>query len=233
MPPTQALFDLQGIDLEFDLRDARLEEIRRLLGDDRELRVMRHEAARLRAAAKAASAAQAELDQTVAGFTSHIEQVEAKLYGGHVTSSRELQDLQADVAMIKRQRGVEEEKLLVVLVDLEQAETGLKEATDLLAATQAAWDVDQASMIEERGALEREVADLRSQRASRAAKIPAPELALYERVRKRHAGRAVARLRNGACDSCRVALPTRQAQLVRTSPTPAPCPNCGLLLLPE
>ena len=41
MPPTQALFDLQGIDLELDLRDARLEEIRRLLGDDRELRVMR------------------------------------------------------------------------------------------------------------------------------------------------------------------------------------------------
>ena len=128
MPPTQALFDLQGIDLELDLRDSRLEEIRRLLGDDRELRVMRHEAARLRATVKASSAAQAELDQTVAGFTSHIEQVEAKLYGGHVTLSRELQDLQADAAMIKRQRGVEEEKLLVVLVDLEQAETGLKES---------------------------------------------------------------------------------------------------------
>ena len=156
MPPTQALFDLQGIDLDLDLRDSRLEEIRRLLGDDRELRVMRHEAARLRATVKASSAAQAELDQTVAGFTSHIEQVEAKLYGGHVTLSRELQDLQADAAMIKRQRGVEEDKLLVVLVDLEQAETGLKEARDRLAAAQAAWDADQASMTEERGALERE-----------------------------------------------------------------------------
>ena len=121
----------------------------------------------------------------------------------------------------------------MVLVDLEQAEAGLKEARDRLAAAQAAWDADQASMTEEDGALEREAADLRSQRASRTAKIPVPELALYERVRKRHAGRAVARLHNGACDACRVVLPTRQAQLVRTSPTPAPCPNCGLLLLPE
>jgi predicted nucleic acid-binding Zn-ribbon protein len=233
MPVTQALYDLQAVDIELDLRNARLAEIHRLLGDDSELKILRKEADRFQVAVRAAGADQADLDKVIAGFTTHMEEAEAKLYGGRVTISRELQDLQADVAMIKRQRGEEEDKLLVVLVALEEEEDGLKASSDRLSAAQSEWDVDQVSMTDERGALGTEVAELEVQRAAQAATVAAPDLSLYERVRKTHAGRAVARLRSGTCDSCRVALPSGQAMSVRTSSTPIPCPNCGLLLLAE
>ena len=49
------------------------------------------------------------IDTVVTGFDDKIKGVETKLYSGTVTLARELQDLQADVAMIKRQRTEQED----------------------------------------------------------------------------------------------------------------------------
>ena len=185
----------------------------------------------MRQALHDASVGQAELDAAIAGFDVKIAETESKLYGGKVTLARELTDLQADVNMINRQRREREDQLLAVLVALEQAQAGFDEVSQRLDATETAWAADQEAMAAEQGVLVNEVADLRAKRDAQAKGVSGAELALYAHVRKGHAGKAVARIRNGTCDSCRVALPTRQAASVRTSPTPVRCPSCGLILL--
>jgi predicted nucleic acid-binding Zn-ribbon protein len=233
MPSIKQLYDLQTVDLELDARSRRLADIAVRLGDESELMPLRAAATSSAKAVDEAASGQAELDLAITGFTAKIEAAEAKLYGGKVTLVRELQDLQADVDMIKRQRGDQEDKLLVMLERSELAQASLDKAAGILASAESSWQTDQASMAEEQKVLKTEVAEFQAERDKRAGGVPAPDLTTYEKVRKQHAGRAVARMRNDTCESCRVGLPNREVHSVKTSATPVRCPSCGLILLAD
>ena len=233
MSSVRQLLDLQATDLELAKRNERLGQIREQLGNEGELPTLRVRAGELGTAVEGIEARQSELDSAIADLSGRIAAVESKMYSGIVTSSRELTDLQADAAMIGRRRSESEDVLLGVLVELDAAQSELTETSERLERTETQWTEDQERIAEERTVLEAEVAVLGEKRAAQAATVPPPDLATYERVRKTHAGYAVAHLRNATCASCRVGVPNKVAQTVRTSASPVPCPSCGLLLLAD
>ena len=233
MADIRRLYDLQALDLTVDRDRQRLQVIAAALGDEGLLMPLRQKAAGLEAAEREAMAQQKELDQAVASIVQHIQQVEAKLYGGAVRNSRELSDLQADLGQLSRQRSQQEERLLEVLGKLEEMRSGLETDRATLREVESAWQREQADMATERDALNAELADLTTRRSTMIGRVPATELALYEQVRRGHSGKAVARIERGACEGCRVGLPTRQQQEARTSATPVRCPNCDLILFVE
>ncbi|MEE8519553.1 MAG: hypothetical protein V3S98_10555 [Dehalococcoidia bacterium] len=231
MPAVRELFDLQTVDLEIDARNTRLAEIETVLGDETLLLALRSRVAELKASLQKSTAEQNELDGVVATFTEKVDAAEARLYSGTVTNSRELEDLQADIAMIKRQREEQEEQLLVALDEVEGTQSELDGASSELGDSETSWQREQAAMSVEQATLSDELVRFKEDRDAGAAKVPPTELALYERVRKGHGGKAVARLRNNMCDSCRVGVPNKLAQDVRTAAIPQRCPSCGLILL--
>lgn len=233
MAAIKQLYDLQAVDLELDWRHTRLAEIGVALGDDSALKPVRAEVARRKTAAQKTTGDQTNLDAIIGGFEAKIAQAEAKLYSGTVTQSRELQDLQADIEMIKRQRGEQEDLLLAVLDEVDQAQKAYTDGAKVLAKREKVWLAQQEAMADEGAGLEAELPGLQSDRDTRTVGIPAPELALYEQVRKNHQGKAVAMLHGGTCDGCRMSIPNRQAQDARTSDKPVRCPNCGLILLAD
>jgi predicted nucleic acid-binding Zn-ribbon protein len=231
MPAVRELFDLQAVDNEIGVRDARLSEIETALGDDTPLAPLRTLVAELTTSLQKATASQNELDGIVTTFNEKVEAAETRLYSGTVTNSRELEGLQADIVMIKRQREEQEELLLMALDEVEGTQSKVNKASSKLEGDDDKWQQEQASMTAEQSRLTSELTAHKGDRDTRAGKVPPPELALYEQVRKAHAGKAVARMRNNSCESCRVEVPTKQAQLVRTATSPQRCPNCGLILL--
>ncbi len=233
MPEIRRLYELQGVDLALDGRNARLAEIKIALGDESSLVPLRNESRIAKAELDAAAAKQHDLDQIIGGFDARIADADAKLYSGVVKLARELQDLQADVDMLKRQRGEREDVLLVVLEEVDAAQARLKAGTAALTQAEETWNADQASMTEEQGTLQAEVVSLVSDRSARAAEITPADLALYEQVRKAHKGKVVAIMRGAMCQSCRVGIPTRQAQDARAAEKVVRCPSCGLILLAE
>jgi uncharacterized protein len=233
MAAKRQLYDLQTVDLELDWRHARLAEITAALGDDSALKPVRAEVARRKTVAQKSTGDQTNLDTIIGGFEEKIAAAETKLYGGTVTLARELQDLQADIDMIKRQRGEQEDLLLEVLDKVDEAQKSYDSGAKTLAKREAAWLTNQESMIEEHSVIEGELGGLQADRDARAAGVAAPELALYDSVRKAHQGKAVALMHGSMCDACRVGIPSRQAQDARNSDKPVRCPSCGLILLPE
>ena len=233
MPATRELVELQSVDNELGVRRARLEEIARLLGDDAALRALARQLHVHQGEMDLALSKQGELDDAIGGYSARVEAAEAKLYGGGVTSPRELQDLQADVNMLKRHRGEQEDALLVVLEEVDEARRKRDATAGSLESQTAAWKADQQSMTEEQARLEEEAFELELRREDLVALIPPTEVALYDQVRRSHPNHPVARMHNGACDACRVGVPTRMQIEVRAGSRPNRCPNCGRILLPE
>ena len=232
MPATRELLSLQSVDGELAVRHARLGEIAPLLGDDSELRALALRLASEQVEVDAALSRQQDLDAVIAGFTVRVDAAETRLYSGAVVNPRELQDLQADVNMLKRQRGHEEDALLEVMVELDTARGKRDASSSELESLKVSWAAEQQSLTAEQARLQAEVADLEGRRTNVVGRIPPPEVALYEHVRRNHP-HPVAQMHNNACNACRVGVPMRTAQEVRTSPAPVRCPNCGRILLPE
>ena len=233
MTATRELLELQTIDVELGKRSARLTEIAPLLGDDATLRALAKQAKETQARLDDALSRQKGLDDVIADYTAKIDAAEAKLYGGAVRNPRELQDLQADVAMLNRHRGEHEDTLIAVLDEVEEVGQTRTLLAERLELSTAEWRASQQSMTEEQARLRSESADLDSRRSGVVSRIPPPEVALYERARAKHPGHPVARLHSGICDACRVGVPNRMMMEVRAGAQPSVCPNCSRVLLPE
>jgi predicted nucleic acid-binding Zn-ribbon protein len=147
--------------------------------------------------------------------------------------ARELTDLQSEIDMLKRQRGEQEDLLLVVLDEVDAAQERFKIASAVLNEAKQTWDSDQASIIQEQGKLQAEIGTLTVDRAARVREVTPVDFALYEQVRKARKGKAIALLHGSTCDSCKVGIPNRQVQEARSSEKVVRCPNCGLILLME
>ena len=63
--------------------------------------------------------------------------------------------------------------------------------------------------------------------ADRTADIP---LGVYESLRTLKQGRAVARIEQGACQGCRISLPTHVVQRARGGTVLVHCPSCERIL---
>ena len=232
MPASRELLELQAVDGDLAVRNERLDEIAKRIGDDSALRALARRLKQEEAEVEEGLSRQRDLDAAVADLTEKVNAAEAKLYGGVVVNPRELRGLQADVEMIKRQRWNQEETLLEVMVGLDLS-TGNRDASaQQLEQMKRTWKAEQKSLVEEQERLRGETAALVERRGALVARVPPAETALYEQVRKSRP-QPVALMHNNTCGACRVGLPARTAQEVRSSPSPTRCPNCGRILLPE
>lgn len=234
MPTLQALYEIQAIDLDLAERRARVAAIRAQLGDDAALAALRARLAELGDSIHTLASQQKQYEDQTAALAARIANAEAQLYGGTVRNPRELQDLQADVAQLNRQRDDQEFHLLEVTEELDPLETQRQQTGERLASAEVQWREEQASLTAELAELEERIATLDARRAQQSVAIPPVELALYDRIRGRHPqGRGIAKVHNRMCESCRVGLPSQMAHDLRTSSVPIRCPSCGLILMLE
>lgn len=234
MPAFRQLFDLQTIDLEIEKHSTRLTELNTELGDRRSLDTVGVHVAKLTVAVDETIVRQRESEDTIASLTQRIDIVEARLYSGEVRNPRELEDLQEDIAQLGRQREEHEIKLLEILEDLEPRSAERNDISSRLKEAEDTWMVKQETLANEKAKIESELVAMGEQRHAAAEALPASELSLYETIRTRHPhGKGISRVHDSTCDTCRVGLPMRQVQELRTSSTPVRCPSCGLILSPE
>ena len=142
------LYRLQQIDSQLDRVRLRLGEIESTLNSN----------AAVQAAEQTSDEAEQALDGTrkvlhrteedVGSQRLKIEQNESSLYGGKIRNPKELQDLQNDVAALKRYLNVLEDRQLDAMIAFEEAEDAAKSAQHQLEQTRN-QDTEQKNMHEE------------------------------------------------------------------------------------
>jgi len=231
MTTAAELFALQEIDLALDRVTARLAEIEEALAEPDELLDARRVVEEKAAAAAALRARQKDLEWAVDEARRKAAEVEGKLYGGSIRNPKELADLQADLTSLQAQVRKREDDLLSLLVELEDAEAELAQAQATCAALEAQWEDQRQRLLQEKAELEPEVERLDALRRERSSGADRSVLGLYQTLRERRGGRAVAKVERGMCQGCRITLPMSVLQKARAGLGLVQCVSCERILL--
>ncbi len=224
------LYALQETDQALDKAQSRLAEIEAELVESDEMLLTRESAGEKRRAVDERRSRLSDAEWSVDEVRNKAAEVERKLYGGTVTNPKELADLDADLKSLKGQLTKREDLLLGLLVEIEEAEAQLASAQGRYADIEADWKQHQEALLREKGNIEPQVAALQVRRDVQSPSVDRSSLRLYELLRARHAGDAVARVERGMCQGCRITLPVSILQKVRSGIGLIQCVSCERIL---
>lgn len=230
MSAALGLMRLQQVDTRIDQVEDALERIRLELENDAEVKAASHELEAAEIATSDAELQRQDAEAQANAVRNKMQQAESSLYGGKVHNPKELQDLQADVASLKRHMITLEAAELSWMEKLEAAE-GLS----LWARQQLQDALDRAHtvgsrLVEEQAGLRRTREDLQAEREAASGAVSPKLLEAYEHLRKSRRGVAVAEVRDNACGACGTTLTAALQQSARHAPEPVNCPSCGRML---
>jgi predicted nucleic acid-binding Zn-ribbon protein len=161
------------------------------------------------------------------------ETKDQKLIDSGSVSAKEITGLQHELESLKRRQSDLEDQVLELMERRETADAALAAARE--GQEKAAADLERATQLRDDALAD--IADKTSQheaaRAAVAQALPAPLLALYDRIRTQTGTTGAALLKARQCQGCRIELFGRELAAVRSA-DPAEvvrCDNCGRILV--
>lgn len=224
------LYRLQCLDSEGDKKQRRLAEVEATLKEDEALKQAHQAAESAQVLVREKAARQRDLEMEIQGLVDKTSRSEQRLYSGTVKNPKELADLQAELAALKRRRQKLEDGLLETMIEREEAEDSRTQAQAHLDETQARWSAQQADLTSEKETLQERLAEIEQARTALHPKIETGDLAAYQALRHRKGGTAVVQINDGICEGCSVAVSQsvewklRQGELVN-------CSNCERIIV--
>jgi uncharacterized protein len=224
------LYRLQQIDTRLKQVSARLAIIQTTLENNADLQAA---ARKLETSKSTLNAVEKTLKNAELESTNQrikLELAESNLYSGHIHNPKELQDLQKDIASLKRNLSALEDQQLEYMMTLETRTAEAETARQEYDHTQGRVISENATLQAEFGNLQKELENLNAQRQAVLPVIDAESLNLYESLRQKRSGLAVSLVIENACNTCGAALTPGLAQSVRNSNLLVLCPMCGRIL---
>jgi predicted nucleic acid-binding Zn-ribbon protein len=232
----ERLLELQGLDTRLDQlahRQATLpehEELQRLAA---RLVALHDDAVREETADSDLSREQTKVEAEVDLVRSRAERDQQRLDAGQVSSPRELENLQHEIASLGKRREALEDQVLEVMERREAIQervTALRAEAEQVTAAQHDAEARRDAALKD---ISWEGDDARKRRDALAAELPGDLLALYEKVRAASGGLGAAALHRGQCQGCRLALSGSDLAAVRAA---APdevvrCEECRRILV--
>ena len=224
------LLALQSIDRETAAGKRRFLEIEKLLSEDGSLVRARQRLGSAERVTQKGRARQKDLELEIQGLSNKASSSETRLYGGTVTNPKELSDLQAEIAGLKRRRQSLEDDLLDAMISVEEAETEQNESRTDLDEKEQAWVANQEHFRAEYKKLTAHIEKLSGEREKLIPRVGQHVLGVYTELWKRKTSLPIAEAKAGACGVCGVILSAgiqwklRQGELVQ-------CENCERILV--
>ncbi|MFA5054918.1 MAG: C4-type zinc ribbon domain-containing protein [Dehalococcoidia bacterium] len=230
MSEAKQLYDMQELDLDIDSRRQELSKTISSIGESNALIEGR----------VALVQQQKKLEETehlMRGLEMDVEDARAKaavagdrLYGGAVKNPKELVSLKEQVESYNRKIKELEDKILELMTEVEAEKDRIKIKQQEVVAIEEEWKKAQGVLLQERADLDIEIAKLELNRNEMVAKVDAATLKLYENLRNRRQGKAVARVEQGMCQGCRIVLPINKLKQIKTGNALVQCGSCERIL---
>lgn len=229
------LLDLAEVDAEL----ARTAHRRRSLPELAEIEQAEQDLRAGRDSLVAAETVASDLDREIRKLEGEIDQVRARedrdrglMDSGSISSGKQLEDLQHELATLKRRQGVLEDDLLEVMEQREATEADLVRSRAALAELEQKLADATRRRDEALADLMTTEARRTTERAALVTELPEDLMTLYERIRAQK-GIGAALLRQRRCGACRLELDRTAIGRLRDAAPEAVlrCEECGVVLV--
>lgn len=224
------LYRLQQVDSRLDQIQNRLHTIQSALEDNAELKAARERLAECQTELQNAEHALKQAENDAQDQRIKLEQAEASLYSGRIQNPKELKDLESDVAALKRRLSELEDIQLETMLKIESMHERLNKIQEEHNIIHGQVISQNASLQTEQESLQKEREKVHAQRLATVSGIDGTTLALYDSLREKRRGVAVATVSDNSCEVCGASMPPGHAQSVRISNQLVHCPMCGRIL---
>lgn len=230
------LLDVQGL----DVRLSQLAHRRRSLPEHAELDTLQADLAQLRDLLVAARTEESDTAREQTKAEQDVDQVrqraardQQRLDSGAVTSPKDLENLQHEIASLARRQGDLEDVVLEIMERRESLQERVVELAGRVESVQAKTDDTAARRDAANQEIDAEIASVTKERELTAATIPADLLKLYDKLCGQQGGVGAARLYRRRCEGCQLELNITELNEVRAA---APdqvlrCENCRRILI--
>lgn len=227
------LKELQDLDLDLEKIRDRIAEFEPLLAEvEAPALALDEEVATLQGRLHDMKVEERRLERTADDRRGRLKMLRDRLKS--VRNLREEAAVQAEMDLLQRALEGEEQEALTLLDQIRKTEDRLREQEEAQEVARAQVEPRRAALLEEQREAEEGLARLESRRADYAARIPAPDLRSYERIRGGGRSVAVATLTSdGACGHCFGMIPLQVQNEIRSGRALVPCEFCGVLLSAE
>ncbi|MGW9396211.1 zinc ribbon domain-containing protein [Streptomyces sp. NPDC055642] len=230
------LLDVQDL----DVRLQQLAHRRRSLPEHGEIESLNRDLTQLRDLLVAAQTEESDCAREQTKAEQDVDQVrqravrdQKRLDSGAVSSPKDLENLQREIASLTKRQGDLEDVVLEVMERRESAQDRVTELTERVGSVQG--KIDDATVRRDTAveAIDAEVASVTKEREVVSGSVPAPLLSLYDKLRAQQGGVGAAKLYARSCQGCRQELAITELNEIRSAApdTVIRCENCRRILV--
>jgi len=223
------LYELQQLDHDLAKTTGMLSSIERQLDHDEQLVKAR---AGLEAALKSLAALrdkQKNGEWAVDDIEAKLKPIQQKLYAGSVKNPKELANMEQQATQLASQMRHEEDRVLETMGQIEALQKDIASKTTHADNLEKEWKQKQERLLSEKAELSAALDATGKRREEIIATIDPAYVETYEKVRARKQGVAVARIEQGRCQGCRIAVPLSELTQARAGEL-VHCSSCGRVL---
>lgn len=176
---------------------------------------------------------QTKAEQDVDQVRQRAARDQQRLDSGAVTSPKDLENLQREIASLARRQSDLEDIVLEVMERREAAQQRSAELAERVASLEAKAGEAEQRRTAALESIDAEGFTVGKQREVLAGTVPADLLKLYDKLRGQQGGIGAARLYQKRCEGCRLELNITELNEVRAAPADAVvrCENCRRILV--
>lgn len=231
MSQADALYHLQQLELAILRHQKRLKAIEESLGNHEQVAQAQKTLDSAAAHLKPLQTQARDLELQIQANRTKSKTAEERLYSGVVKNPKELQDLQSEIASLKKWHGELEDRLLEMMVAVEAAEAQMHSAEEGLEMVMKSLQKDHQDLLHEQKDLKTQVHDLLQKRKEALEKVTPESLSVYNQLKPRKANQAVSLMNARMCSVCGIEQTTIIEQEARKGERLVHCKNCERILV--
>ncbi len=187
----------------------------------------------LRAERDALAERQEVLENQIESAKTRKGELERRMYGGQVSSARDLAAMDDEVRQLGRHITELENRELEVMEQIEPLEGELQAAEVERDALDTRADELRSALDQATKEIDAEISAEIAARQPLVTGLPADLLGRYEALRRKLGGTGAARLVGNSCTGCHLTLPAMEVDRIKRAPADAviTCDNCGRILV--
>lgn len=203
------LFRLHLIDVtivEIRKRAAALDPGRKVAA---EVKAIETQLEQLGGAARAHHAEITDLELKAQAIEEKLKKFDKELYGGSVVNPREVENLQKEIEILKRQRSEIDDKTMALMESAPEGASEISKLETLLQQKKKEQHVQHKAALELKSKLEEEFKKKSAERPSLASEVPPAMLSRYDSIRQKLDGVGMTEINGDSCATCGTHLPER------------------------